>query len=176
MRDYGLDFYWSDQYCQNLMARGFEYTSNMGRCRAVTAIEVLEHSEDPAKFINDALEIGQTDTLIFSTELFEGNPPPPDSWWYYSFETGQHISFFQQITLETLASNMDLHFATNGWLHIVSRIKINKSLYCACTGRFAAILSLYVRKRLGSLLMADHDNLIQQNFRNHLSKNKGIAL
>jgi len=167
MRDYGFDFYWADKYCQNLMARGFEYTPFMGGCRAVTAIEVLEHSEDPVKFINDALDVGQTDTLIFSTELFEGNPPPPDNWWYYSFETGQHISFFQHITLEALASNMELHFATNGWLHIFSRTKINQSLYCACTGRFAAIMSFYVRKRLGSLLMDDHDNLIQQNYRNH---------
>jgi len=36
---------------------------------------------------------------IFTTELFEGTPPAPSHWWYYSFETGQHIAFFQRRAL-----------------------------------------------------------------------------
>ncbi len=166
MRDFGFDFYWSDKYCQNLVARGFEYSSDLGGCRAITAIEVLEHVEDPFKFIKDAMEIGQTDTLIFTTELFEGNPPAPDQWWYYSFETGQHISFFKRSTLEILAINLGLHFATNGWLHIFSRKKINRFLFCICTGKLAALMYPLVRRHLGSLLMDDHNFLVRQNFRN----------
>lgn len=167
MRDYGFDFYWTDKYCQNLMARGFEYTSEMGRCRAIIAIEVFEHLDDPVKFINDALDFGQSDTLIFSTELFEGNQPPPEDWWYYSFETGQHVSFFQRVTLGILACKLGMHYATNGWLHIFSRTRINQFLFSFYTSRLAVIMAHFVRKRLVSLLMSDN-KIILENYKNHV--------
>ncbi len=34
MRDYGFDFYWSDKYCANLMARGFEFNDDLCSCGA----------------------------------------------------------------------------------------------------------------------------------------------
>lgn len=46
MRDKGFDFYWSDQYAENMFARGFEHEQGMSYA-GVTAIEALEHMEDP---------------------------------------------------------------------------------------------------------------------------------
>ena len=162
MRDYGFDFYWADKYCQNLMARGFEYIPEMGKCTAVTAIEVLEHVEDPVGFVDDALKYGQADTLIFTTELYEGNPPLPDQWWYYSMETGQHVSFFQRRTLDTLAGRLGLHLTTNGWLHIVSRKKFNEQLFKICSGRLSNLTTRWVRKQLAGKMIRDHKALVQQ--------------
>jgi Methyltransferase domain len=163
MRDYGFDFYWSDKYCQNLLARGFEYHTEMGKCRAVTAIEVLEHTEDPVTFVREALEQGQTDTLIFTTELFEGRPPPPDQWRYYALETGKHISFFQYKTLSALARHVGLNHATAGEIHIFSKYKINEFMLSKCTGRLGTLAARFLLPRLlGSRVMSDHDNLVKQ--------------
>jgi Methyltransferase domain len=108
MRDYGFDFYWSDKYCENLLAKGFEYFSELGSCQAVTAFEIMEHLEDPLTFVKEALAQTQSDTFIFTTEIFEGRPPIPGDWLYYSFETGQHIAFFQYKTLEIMANKLGL--------------------------------------------------------------------
>ncbi|MBW4054085.1 MAG: class I SAM-dependent methyltransferase [Proteobacteria bacterium] len=167
MRDYGFDFYWSDKYCQNLMALGFDYAIEMGACRAVTAFEVLEHTEDPINFVEEALRYGQTDTLIFTTELYEGKPPTPEQWWYYSFETGQHIAFFQRRTLQILASKLGLTFSSNGWLHIISKRKINEALLKAYTGRLSILVTRRIRKKLASHTMSDHNLIVNQLNRNN---------
>jgi hypothetical protein len=166
MRDYGFDFFWSDKYCQNHMARGFDYTSQMGACRAVTAFEVLEHTENPAGFIEEAMKYGQTDTLIFTTDLYEGKLPLPDQWWYYSFETGQHISFFQRRTLQILAQKMGLHFTSIGWLHIFSKVEISEALLKAYTGRLSFFATRWIRRNLASRTMSDHVALADQLKRN----------
>ncbi|MBK7438832.1 MAG: hypothetical protein IPK94_03535 [Saprospiraceae bacterium] len=46
MRDYGFDYYWSDNYCQNLLARGFEAKQNE-YFDAITAFELFEHILNP---------------------------------------------------------------------------------------------------------------------------------
>lgn len=161
MRDFGFNYYWSDKYCQNLMALGFEYSQDLGHCTAVTAIEVLEHTENPAEFIKDTLAAGQSDTLIFTTELYHGSPPS-EQWQYYSFDAGQHISFFTHVTLDTLAKNMGLYFTSNGFVHVYSHKKINPLIFRACSGRLAEIMSHWVRIQLGTLEQVDHDNLSRQ--------------
>jgi 2-polyprenyl-3-methyl-5-hydroxy-6-metoxy-1,4-benzoquinol methylase len=67
MRDLGFDFYWSDAYCENLMARGFEYSPAVGNCEAVTAMEVMEHLTDPLPFVENILKESGADSLIFTT-------------------------------------------------------------------------------------------------------------
>jgi hypothetical protein len=163
MRDYGFDFYWSDKFCQNLLARGFEYHPALGKFRAVTAIEVLEHIENPVTFVLEALEQGQTDTLIFTTELFEGGPPRPDQWRYYSFETGMHISFFQYKTLAALAQRVGLHHATTGEIHVFSKINMNEFLLSICTGRLGKLsVRLLLPRLLKSRVLSDHDDLVKR--------------
>lgn len=162
MRDYGFDFYWSDKYCDNLMARGFDYLPELGPCCAVTAVEIMEHLEDPLAFVREALEQTHADTFIFTTELFEGIPPVPEKWWYYSFETGQHIAFFQRRTLEVLAKKLGLSFASGGGLHVFSKSTLNEQILRLLAGRMSSVSSLLVRKSLGSRVMRDHAEMVQR--------------
>ena len=118
MRDAGLDFYWNDAYCRNIHARGFEFSSEIGPCAAVTAFEVLEHLTNPIDFLKKAINQTQADFLIFSTELFEGSPPQPENWWYYTFETGQHIAFYQNKTLQFVANELGFIYSKFGQMHI----------------------------------------------------------
>lgn len=162
MRDLGFDFYWKDKYCDNLIARGFEYQPELGACRAVTAMEVLEHLTDPAVFIEEALAAASAQTLLFTTELYEGTPPHPDEWWYYTFGTGQHIGFFQRRTLETLGAKLGLKFASANGLHVLSKTEVNEDLLKLATGRWSSRLSpWWIRRRLGSKVMSDHQLMLQ---------------
>jgi len=155
MRDYGFDFYWQDKYCENLMAPGFEYKTDLGACRAVTAMEVMEHLTDPVAFVTETLASVGAETLIFSTELFNGAPPSAE-WYYYSFATGQHIAFYQRRTLERLADRLGLNFASAHGLHVFSKKPVNEVLLNTVTGWVASALAPWVCFRLGSKTMSDH--------------------
>lgn len=163
MRDRGFDFYWSDKYCQNLMAFGFEYVDpGAGGCVAVTAIEVMEHLEDPLAFVREVLQRTRAQAFIFSTELFDAEPPAPDQWRYYSFETGQHIAFFQRKTLQVMASKLGMNFASAGGLHIFSTAEISPLRLTLCTGKASAFIAALARKLLGTKVMADHALMVQR--------------
>jgi hypothetical protein len=94
MRDLGFDFYWQDKYCDNLIARGFGYRAELGLCRAVTAMEVLEHLVDPAAFIEETLAAAGAQTLLFTTELYEGAPPRPGDGGTTHSRRGSTLAFF----------------------------------------------------------------------------------
>ncbi|HSW64340.1 MAG TPA: class I SAM-dependent methyltransferase [Dissulfurispiraceae bacterium] len=163
MRDLGFDFYWADKYCDNQLARGFEYGSVIGSCRAVTAMEVMEHLTDPAAFIKETLAFSGAQTLVFTTELYEGVPPQPGTWWYYAFATGQHVGFFQRRTLEKLAAQLGLRFASANGIHVLSRTAINERLLGVVTGRWASrIAPWWIRRRLGSKTMMDHELMLRK--------------
>lgn len=156
MRDFGFDFYWSDKYCQNLLAQGFDFASDITPSVAVTAIEVMEHCVDPMGFVKDALERTGAETFVFTTELFEGAAPPL-SWWYYSFPTGQHIGFFQRQTLEQMANKLGLRYVSANGVHVFTRRKISDlALKCATHSLTTKLLPWMVRKRLGSRTVSDN--------------------
>lgn len=162
MRDYGFDFYWKDQYCENLFARGFELRNTSEPFDAVTAIEVLEHLKDPLLFIKETLLAAKSDTFIFTTELFQGPPPKPDNWWYYSFETGQHISFFQRRTLETIGAKLGMHLASAGRVHMFTKEATNERLLKVCAGSFQNLLIRLIRRYLPGRAMKDHELLVAE--------------
>lgn len=155
MRDAGFDFYWHDEYAENLFAKGFQQADMPSTPVAVTAFEVLEHVVDPRAFLEDALSSTSTGTVVLSTELFAGAPPLPGDWWYYMPETGQHISFYQRRTLEELARQLGVNLYSNNDLHVFSRNPISDRKFRLATGRWSWPLSLYIRTRLPSKTFDD---------------------
>jgi hypothetical protein len=173
MRDSGFDFYWSDRYCRNLLAPGFEYRVEMGACRAVTAFEVLEHVEDPRAFVVEAMAAGQADMLVFTTALYAGAPPARD-WWYYSFDTGQHISFFTHKTLARLADVLNLHFTSKRDMHILSRSPLSAARINVALGRLGYVIGEVARRQRTSKVWPDHLAMSQQ-LRNEAKRSPKIA-
>lgn len=157
MRDYGFNFYWQDKFCENKLAIGFEYSPEVGPCKAIVAAEVLEHLEDPATYIKNIFEETQAQILFFTTDLFSGEPPAPESWYYYSFATGQHIGFFQERTLAILAKKLGLYFYSAGNIHIFSKAPINPLMLRFATNKWIArFSSWFIPRRIGSKTMSDH--------------------
>jgi len=162
MRDFGFDFYWADKYSSNLMARGYEYVKDLGQCQAVTAMEVIEHLTDPAKFVEETLAAAGSDTLVFSTQLYEGAVPDPHAWWYYAFATGQHIGFFQRRSLEALGRRLGLGFSSANGIHILSRKLVNERILGIVTNRWVCLASpWWTRRKLGSKTMDDQTSMLK---------------
>lgn len=162
MRDQGFDFYWSDKHCQNLLATQFDYAQSLGACDAVTAVEVMEHLVDPVAFVEDTLKHAGSDTLIFTTELYEGAVPSPNEWWYYTFATGQHIGFYKQQTLQTIGSRLGLQFSSANGLHVLSRQALDPRMLRWATGRWTAqIAAPWIRRQLGSKTLSDHQAILK---------------
>lgn len=159
MRDAGLDFWWADKFSANLLAPGFEYSAAVGPCRAVTAFEVMEHVTDPCAFVSEALATAQTDTLVFSTQLYAG-PPPALDWWYYAFETGQHIAFYRRDTLATLARRLGLDFHTGRGLHFLSRRPLRTRRIDLAIGRLNPLFAWAAGRARQSMTEGDHDLMV----------------
>ncbi|MGE2816614.1 class I SAM-dependent methyltransferase [Mycobacterium heidelbergense] len=172
MRDVGFDYYWTDKYSPNLTAQGFEADAGPGApYTAVTAFEVMEHLTDPVAFVAELLETTGTDTIVFTTELFAGEPPPTEEWMYYAFATGQHITFYQKRTLELIGQRfgMDFHTSKTRWwwlggmgLHILTRAKINPLAWrLLASPRVTNLLQGVPRRALETRMWTDADMFLQ---------------
>lgn len=152
MRDLGFDYYWSDRYAKNLFARGFESDQRHETHLALSAIEVLEHTTNPLKFIQQNLNDHQSDTIFFTTETFPDNEPPAaDKWGYYSFDTGQHIAFFSRVGLSRLAKRLGMHYYPSGRLHIFSKNALSAwRLKLASLKFLVTPIALFAASRLGT--------------------------
>ncbi len=162
MRDIGFDYYWSDQYAENLLARGFETDIESRRTFiGATAFEVLEHLEDPVGFVVSIFEKTACEALLFSTSLYPGMTPP-ESWWYYSEDSGQHISFFHRTTLDRLSTILGMRLYSNGDFHMLSRRRVSRLAFSLATSRVAAKITpvtFSVLKK--SRLESDHATILE---------------
>lgn len=154
MRDLGFDFRWLDKHTQNLLAPGFDHRHG-SRYSGITAIEVLEHIEDPLAFTRSMLDLAGSTTMIFTTELYSGPPPRPDTWPYYGFHCGQHISFYTANTLRALATALNLKCVSAGGLHVLSARPPRRTLLALLSGRFSHVARLWAGCRLQSLTAPD---------------------
>jgi Methyltransferase domain len=162
MRDVGFNFYWSDKFSDNLLARGFEVESASPPFEAVTAIEVMEHVPDPLAFLNETMNQYKTDTVIFTTELFDGRPPSPSEWWYYSLQTGQHISFYQRKTLEHIAARLQLMLYSRDSFHMLTRKRVSSFCFSVLTGRLARAIAPVVSRLMRSLTQRDSQLILER--------------
>ena len=159
MRDYGFDFYWSDKYSKNIVARGFD--APLGeKYSGITAIEAIEHTENPKIFVGDALASTGADFFVFTTETYEGSPPSPEDWWYYGFHSGQHISFFQVRTLRRLAKVFGFYYTSASNFHIFSRYPLSRLMVKFATGKVSGIAQFLIRRRLESKVVSDRLKMI----------------
>ena len=162
MRDRGFDFHWSDKYCENLFARGFEGHDDLPY-DVISAFEVLEHVTDPVGFVSTAMNQSRARTLVFSTELYTGSPPAPDEWWYYAFESGQHVSFYQRRTLHKIAERLGLKCFAGKSIHVLTDKQLSPlALRLLTNGPFASMLSPAVRVLQRSRTMSDHVELSER--------------
>ncbi len=152
LRDYGVEALWSDRYCKNLLARGFEHSGESAEL--VTAFEAFEHFVDPAEELDRLLSI--SNKVLLSTEIIADPTPLPDQWWYYGRNHGQHIGFFRVRTLKKLAERRGKYLISSGHsYHLITDaptiplawrtlIKVNK------------LIPLLVKKIIKSKTWEDH--------------------
>jgi hypothetical protein len=164
MRDIGFDCYTVDRFCKNIFASRFE-PDDAFKATALFAFEVFEHIEDPFEFVSDAFGRYDCRTIVFSTLVYENGIPPKD-WWYYSFETGQHITFYQPRTLDLLAEKLGgRHHTLVDDLHVITDMEITGTNRLLLSNeRLFKMLSLYTRrKRKGLSKIGDDHLLVKQS-------------
>ena len=129
MRDIGFDFYWYDKYADNIFCKGFEWKEGRkDRIEMITSFETFEHFVEPIKEIEKMVSISRN--ILFSTVLYGETVPAPEKWWYYSFETGQHICFYNMNTLKFIANKYGLNLCTNGKsIHLLTCKKISNKWF-----------------------------------------------
>lgn len=158
MRDIGFDFYWTDKYCENLFARGFEHTeSGTNKYELLTAFEVFEHLVNPEDELKQMLSFSRN--IIFSTEILPTPLPNPKEWWYYNFVHGQHISFYTYQSLELLAKKMGLNFYSMKGIHIFTEKKMNEGFLKLIKKASLVFLFDVMRLRYKSRTFEDHLNI-----------------
>ncbi|MES9843705.1 MAG: class I SAM-dependent methyltransferase [Candidatus Sedimenticola sp. PURPLELP] len=161
MRDCGFDYYWHDDYCENVHARGFESEGQKPPYSAITAFEVLEHVYDPVNYIRDSLDSADCRTFIFTTQTFSGEPPARD-WWYYTFSTGQHISILQNKTLDYIAKELGLHLHSYKNWHMLTDKKVNRYLFRLSVSNWMLPLSFLLRLFSKSRVSEDHKMIMNK--------------
>lgn len=159
LRDFGINALWSDRYCKNLLARGFEYTNE--HAELVTAFEAFEHFLNPAEELDRLLAIAPN--VLFSTELIADPAPKQDVWWYYGKNHGQHIGFFRIRTLAKLAKERGKFLASNGTsYHLMTNKPVNQALWKIMI-KVNRLIPLLLRRTLVSKVWTDHNLIVRMN-------------
>jgi hypothetical protein len=164
MRDKGFDFYTIDKYCTNLFASHFEPEIGF-TAKALCAFEVLEHIEEPIKFLTEIFTKYNCKTLLFSTLTFTDDKIPSKNWWYYSFETGQHITFYQPRTLYCLAKSLGLqYYMINSNMHMITDIKLSNIYKLIFSNhRFQIVYRYFVKRKRQGISKTWEDHLLISN-------------
>ena len=154
MRDKGFNFLWSDEFCTNIFAKRFTKQDNT-YFSGVTAIEVLEHVDNPLQFIENIMLDTKAEFLVFTTLLYKGRPPEIKKWWYYCLDTGQHISFYSKKTLKNIANRLNYNVYSVGIFHILSRRKLNIVILHLLLGKLSSVFNLSTQFFTRSHLKSD---------------------
>lgn len=101
-------------------------TTGGRKADVVTAFEVMEHSNDPRKTLEDVIgNLNDTGVILFSTLLLPDDFSAPNSigmsWWYIAPRNG-HISIYSRTSLELLFRHYGFSIRSfSGGLHIAYR-------------------------------------------------------
>lgn len=167
MRDAGFNFYRQDIYCENLFAQKFDITDiNKKQFGVVTAFEVFEHFVNPIDEIKKLFTY--SDNIIFSTELYDHADTDIENWWYIAPETGQHVAFYSEKTLKTIAEKMGKkYYCKNKNVHVFTPLDLTQKQIDFAFNNVYYYKSLFglkteyfdFTKKRGSLLQQDFDYL-----------------
>jgi len=150
LRDRGIEALWSDPYCKNLLAVGFEHANE--KADLVTAFEAFEHFVDPLIEVDKLFAIAPN--LLISTSLIASPAPRPDQWWYYGLDHGQHIGFFRVKTLQFIAKKFNKYLVTDGVsCHLFSEKPISElqwKMHIRLARRFPALYGRNLRSKTWS--------------------------
>lgn len=159
LRDIGLNAYWNDLYTENLVARGFEKKEE--KYNTILCFEVLEHIEKPKEELDRILGDVQPELFIASTLDF-GDSIPSLDWWYYSFETGQHITFYNKNTFNKIAEIYGYHyFSVDSTFHVFTKNECNENLIRFYVER-ADFFYDDIAKMYKSLTFSDHEKMLER--------------
>lgn len=155
LRDKGIEALWSDPYCSNLLAVGFERTSQSADL--VTAFEAFEHFVDPVQELRELLSIAPS--LLISTEIISSPAPKPADWWYYGLDHGQHIGFYRVQTLQFLADRFGMNLITDGRsYHFFTRNPVSRLRWRLAT-RVARRCPFLMTRGLQSKVWSDYEKM-----------------
>ena len=130
MRDSGYNFYWYDEYSENIFATKFLFNDlpkGDQNFEVVTAFEVFEHLVDPIKEIEKMLSF--SDSILFSTNLINRCSDPLENWWYLGVQHGQHVALYDIKTLIFIAKKFGLNLYTYKNTHFLTKNKISNFKY-----------------------------------------------
>ncbi len=117
MRDKGYNFFRQDFFCENIFSKHFDLEDiTETKFDIVTAFEVFEHLENPLEEIQNISKYSKN--LIFSTDLVPSTITEIENWVYIAHETGQHIAFYTEKSLQIIAEKLGKNYYRNGNLHI----------------------------------------------------------
>jgi hypothetical protein len=159
MRDYGYDFYTTDPFTPNLLAKGFDWPDDSPEKPALlTSFECFEHLVEPLTEIDKMLALSPN--VFFTTQLIPTPAPPADGWWYYAREHGQHVAFYTQKTLTFIANRRGLHLNSFLNYHLFSARPINPVWYALLIAGGRLGLHALVPLVLGSRTVSDSKRLL----------------
>ena len=164
LRDIGVNALWVDQYCENLLAKGFEYDDT--GADLVTGFEVFEHFINPTEEL--AALFTKAPNILISTQLISTPAPAPEGWWYYGLEHGQHIGFARMATLEHLAKKFGKQLVSDGHsYHLFCDRHVSLSVW-----RFYRLIGRCFPKLLASGLqsktLSDYESLAAKRNENRI--------
>jgi hypothetical protein len=153
LRDRGVEALWSDPYCKNLLAVGFEYTDE--KADLVTAFEAFEHFVDPLLEAEKLFAIAPN--LLISTNLISSPAPQPSQWWYYGLDHGQHIGFFRLQTLRFIANKFGKYLFTDGVSYHLLADKPVNAMQWNINARIARRVPSLFGRKLKSKIWSDFE-------------------
>ncbi len=157
LRDRGVEALWSDPYCKNILALGFEYSLEFGQVDLVTAFEAFEHFVDPLLEAKKMFSIAPN--LLVSTSLIATPAPPPGKWWYYGLDHGQHVGFFRLQTLQYIANKFGKCLVTDGVAYHLFTDKPINAMQWNLKTRIARRVPCLFGRKLQSKIWADFEKM-----------------
>lgn len=163
MRDKGFDFYRHDKFCDNIFAKYFDaalFSKESSQFELVTAFEFLEHIDDPLAELERIFET--TDAVLLTTELLPPNITGVEDWWYFVPETGQHITFYSEKSIDKIACKLGVTCYSDGKKHhLLSKKKIDNFSFS-----MPASISLFGKIINKILRLLTPNTIFQERMRN----------